>query len=404
MYKIHALFILVTTAFGTVPATATITQPIGGPGGSPFTIECPPGQAVAGLHAQAGSFVDGLGLVCKPISGSPNRVGWAGGGGGGPQEAYCSSEKYMTGFSMTFTRGNGLRRQFVNTVGLYCETSDRPEACILSGDTDIARGDPDIIMTECYGRDGGGGIGTQLNIGAAKLLCPTGEVLTGIHGRQATYIDALGAICGARPALARSINTQPPGLPTSTDASRLLSGSEATGAYASPYGSSISTQVGSMAGSSSIDSDAVRIVEGQPQSPDASEWLEERPGYPGAPAYSPTTDRPSSFGSGPRSTQTISSNAGQSILPQVGQCRSGYVWREAGPGDLICVTPTARERARLENDLAVSRIDPNSAYGPHGCRSGFVWREGFPGDLACVPPQSRADAAHENAVHHQNRQ
>ena len=32
------------------------------------------------------------------------------------------------------------------------------------------------------------------------------------------------------------------------------------------------------------------------------------------------------------------------------------------------------------------------------CRQGFVWREAFPGDFVCVPPSVRAQAARDNAT------
>jgi len=37
------------------------------------------------------------------------------------------------------------------------------------------------------------------------------------------------------------------------------------------------------------------------------------------------------------------------------------------------------------------------AYGPDTCRQGYVWREAFPGDHVCVTPAQRARARHDNA-------
>lgn len=78
-------------------------------------------------------------------------------------------------------------------------------------------------------------------------------------------------------------------------------------------------------------------------------------------------------------------------------CREGYVWREAKPGDVVCVRPSSRTKAAQENALSLSRIDPAGAYGPFTCINGFVWREAFPGDVVCVTPARRTAVANENA-------
>lgn len=79
-------------------------------------------------------------------------------------------------------------------------------------------------------------------------------------------------------------------------------------------------------------------------------------------------------------------------------CRSGYVWREAGPRDRVCVPPAARTRAAAENRAAVRLRDPAGAYGPDTCISGYVWREAFEGDVACVTPSARQQAREENGA------
>jgi hypothetical protein len=61
------------------------------------------------------------------------------------------------------------------------------------------------------------------------------------------------------------------------------------------------------------------------------------------------------------------------------------------------VLPASRSRAAQENHVAFSRIDPAGAYGPFSCIAGYVWREAFPGDAVCVIPSRRAAVARENA-------
>ena len=40
-------------------------------------------------------------------------------------------------------------------------------------------------------------------------------------------------------------------------------------------------------------------------------------------------------------------------------CRQGWVWREAVPGDHVCVTPQTRSQAWADNAQAASRVAPN---------------------------------------------
>ncbi len=79
-------------------------------------------------------------------------------------------------------------------------------------------------------------------------------------------------------------------------------------------------------------------------------------------------------------------------------CTQGFVWREAGPGDVVCVTPAVRSTAAQDNQQASQRVDPNGAYGPNSCKQGFVWREAFGGDVVCVTPATRSQAAGDNAA------
>lgn len=77
-------------------------------------------------------------------------------------------------------------------------------------------------------------------------------------------------------------------------------------------------------------------------------------------------------------------------------CKQGYVWRDAIPGDHVCVTPDRRSTAASENAIAGSRVDPAGAYGPNSCVAGFVWREAYAGDVVCVTPERRTQVKQEN--------
>jgi hypothetical protein len=78
-------------------------------------------------------------------------------------------------------------------------------------------------------------------------------------------------------------------------------------------------------------------------------------------------------------------------------CINGFVWREAAPGDNVCVTPAVRDATAAQNAQAVANRDPNGAFGSNSCKQGFVWREAFNGDVVCVTPEVRAATKADNA-------
>jgi len=78
-------------------------------------------------------------------------------------------------------------------------------------------------------------------------------------------------------------------------------------------------------------------------------------------------------------------------------CVQGFVWREAGPQDFVCVTPNVRSQAASDNSQASARRNPaGGPFGPDTCLQGFVWREAFANDHVCVTPQTRSEAAADN--------
>ncbi|QXQ05339.1 hypothetical protein KX816_13905 [Sphingosinicellaceae bacterium] len=80
-------------------------------------------------------------------------------------------------------------------------------------------------------------------------------------------------------------------------------------------------------------------------------------------------------------------------------CLTGFVRREAFPGDTRCVTPDVRDAAAQDNVLGRSRRTADG--GPYDnvtCRSGFVWREASPTDHVCVSPERRQQTALDNAA------
>jgi hypothetical protein len=86
-----------------------------------------------------------------------------------------------------------------------------------------------------------------------------------------------------------------------------------------------------------------------------------------------------------------------------GECHPGYVWRDAGSGDNVCVTPETRDQAAYDNSQRSNRVDPYGAYGPNSCQQGYVWREAFSGDDVCVTPATRSQTSYDNSQANQRR-
>lgn len=90
--------------------------------------------------------------------------------------------------------------------------------------------------------------------------------------------------------------------------------------------------------------------------------------------------------------------AAESVQPYgPATCLSGFVWRAAGPSDLVCVTPDARDRVAQENATAALRWRGGDE-GSRRCKRRYVYREAYPGDDVCVTPESYDLAAEENAL------
>ena len=79
------------------------------------------------------------------------------------------------------------------------------------------------------------------------------------------------------------------------------------------------------------------------------------------------------------------------------RCKPGFVPRNAGKSDVVCVTRAERKIAWRQNENG-----PNNATASGGCRSGYVWRDAWDGDGVCVTPTERSEAKAQNARNAQN--
>ncbi|MFN0149045.1 MAG: toll/interleukin-1 receptor domain-containing protein [Dehalococcoidia bacterium] len=128
----------------------------------------------------------------------------------------------------------------------------------------------------------------------------------------------------------------------------------------------------------------------------------------GAPATTVPTPRPPTAAPTPRPATAVPTprpaTAVPSPTPFKDECKPGFVWREAIPGDHVCVTPDVRQQALDDNRAAAGRIDPAGAFGRDSCKSGFVWRDAHmnapkpwpTADHVCVTGDRRTQAANDN--------
>lgn len=91
-------------------------------------------------------------------------------------------------------------------------------------------------------------------------------------------------------------------------------------------------------------------------------------------------------------------------------CAPPFVWREAFKDDHVCVESSRRKQVAADNAQAQSPArrefctPPNCTFtGPVTCKVGYVWREARPGDQVCVTPKERSQVAAENALANQRR-
>lgn len=123
----------------------------------------------------------------------------------------------------------------------------------------------------------------------------------------------------------------------------------------------------------------------RPASPPGAGYVAPAAQSPSAPRTPPPTAPPPS---------TSSTTTTRPLPPET--CRAGYVWRNPGVGDLVCVTPKTADQVAFDNSVRASRW-ANGPYGPHTCVSGYVWRDAFDGDDVCVLPEVRDQAVYDNS-------
>ena len=78
-------------------------------------------------------------------------------------------------------------------------------------------------------------------------------------------------------------------------------------------------------------------------------------------------------------------------------CQNSFVWREAFPGDHVCVTPPNKQQAAKDNASAAERVCPK---GSDVCCQKYVWRQAVPADHVCVDVPTRTETQKDNGLAH----
>lgn len=100
----------------------------------------------------------------------------------------------------------------------------------------------------------------------------------------------------------------------------------------------------------------------------------------------------------PRPQRPLAAAGASLAIAPARPCKPGYVWREARPGDAVCVEPWARDRVRRENAEAPLHALRVRMGQPPECLAGYVFRAALARDFVCVTPTAHAQAQDENAL------
>jgi hypothetical protein len=89
------------------------------------------------------------------------------------------------------------------------------------------------------------------------------------------------------------------------------------------------------------------------------------------------------------SADSLESRARPPIYADGWRCPEGFVWRNAGRQDWLCVEAFEADRIARENQQA-PKDWLDAPDGSRECRSGLVRRDAFNNDPVCVDPVRRA--------------
>ncbi len=383
------VFAIACATMFTLPSHATVFPAPGGSGDRAEEYRCPAGYALSGFHGRSGLWIDQIGLICSELLpdfrlGRLMRLQVKGGIGGSPVEQYCERDSAIRSITVRLYG----RPRTVYSIQFSC-FRPRDGAQTAGG---IVTGDPNYT--------------DRVFNAEPPNQCPGNEYATGLSIRYGGHVNAVGLICAVLAPAAPPI--------TMTGGGDLIE----------PGMEDNIDRAGADYTRFELDNPKACQIQCKNDSDRCRAWTYVRPGVQGprAVCYLKTAEgdaransccisgvnrKVTGLGKKPGSTAPIvPSTTSPGAMQEPGgfanatarRCKPGFVWREARPADVVCVTPESRSMVTQENAVAPSRWDPNGAYGPNTCIAGFVWREAFDGDVTCVTPERRAAVKEENSV------
>lgn len=163
------------SACTTVAPSTVVVGPIGGDGGSPWSLSCPSSYVAVALQGRAGDDIDRTELICAPradLFGTRVSAGAVGTFGGVDYGAAltCASGSYLSGVHGLFgTTGAGF---VIDTIGAHCAN---PNGTVT---TTTTVGVPFPVVNAAF-----------------SLVCPTGKKIIGIQGRSGLVLDQIQLVC-----------------------------------------------------------------------------------------------------------------------------------------------------------------------------------------------------------------
>ncbi len=200
----RALIAALLAAAMSSPAWAdNLLDPLGGNGGDQFSARCSNDQLLTGFELRAGDDVGAIRPLCVTAL-APSKVSaaspgdWHGGAGGSIANVVCpSATPIVTGL---LVGAEGPQVKVVNNIYLFCGVA--AAAQVISMNPLASFNAPDY--------DNGSHGRFSLLYDGETQRCPAGQVAVGVHGRSGALLDAIGLICGALPAPAKTLGRVKP--------------------------------------------------------------------------------------------------------------------------------------------------------------------------------------------------
>jgi hypothetical protein len=164
----------------------------GGYGGNNFEYICGPGQVLVGVRGYAGVWIDNVQAVCAKVEESQRNFGQPEGpvfGGNRPltNSSICATGTVATGLDVDVSK----EKRFLGYIA--------PRCAVLVAGSYLQQPMP-MRGTGILASEPSGSSGSELFVKPARQNCPAGMVGVGIRGRAGQFLDALGLVCGPKPA------------------------------------------------------------------------------------------------------------------------------------------------------------------------------------------------------------